>query len=86
MVLAKAARDPSCLQALPQKSRTVLGYSHYRPAVADGYVVDTLDLLMFRIPDRLPKGVPEWLAANRSRVNEFLTWSKNYQWPKESEK
>ena len=25
-----------------------------RPAVADGYVVDTLDLLMFRISDRLP--------------------------------
>jgi outer membrane protein assembly factor BamD (BamD/ComL family) len=32
------------------------------------------------------KGVPEWLAANQSRVNEFLTWSRNYQWPKESEK
>ncbi len=29
------------------------------------------------------KGVPEWLAANRNRVNEFLTWSKNYPWPKE---
>ena len=29
------------------------------------------------------KGVPEWLAANQSRVNEFLTWSKNYPWPKE---
>ena len=29
------------------------------------------------------KGVPEWLVANQSRVNEFLNWSRSYQWPKE---
>ena len=28
-------------------------------------------------------GVSEWLEANPGRVNEFLNWSKNYQWPKE---
>lgn len=28
-------------------------------------------------------GVPEWLQANESRVNEFVSWSKSYQWPKE---
>ena len=28
-------------------------------------------------------GVTEWLDANTARVNEFLSWSKNYQWPKE---
>jgi len=29
--------------ALPQKWDVGLGYSQYRPAVADGYVVDMLD-------------------------------------------
>jgi tetratricopeptide (TPR) repeat protein len=29
------------------------------------------------------KGVPEWLAANQARVNEFVSWSRSYQWPKE---
>ena len=28
-------------------------------------------------------GVEKWLAANETRVNEFLAWSKSYQWPKE---
>lgn len=28
-------------------------------------------------------GVREWLTANSNRVNEFLAWSKQYQWPKE---
>ena len=28
-------------------------------------------------------GVPEWLQANESRVNEFVSWSRNYQWAKE---
>jgi tetratricopeptide (TPR) repeat protein len=27
--------------------------------------------------------VPEWLQANESRVKEFVSWSRNYQWPKE---
>ena len=29
------------------------------------------------------KGVNEWLQANPAKVNEFLSWSKGYQWPKE---
>ena len=29
------------------------------------------------------RGVPEWLRANGARVNEFLSWSKGYQWPKQ---
>jgi len=29
------------------------------------------------------EGVSEWLAANESRVNEFVSWSKSYPWPKE---
>jgi tetratricopeptide (TPR) repeat protein len=29
------------------------------------------------------KGVPDWLAANQSRVKEFVNWSNSYQWPKE---
>jgi tetratricopeptide (TPR) repeat protein len=37
------------------------------------YVSQSIDL----------KGVPEWLATNQSRVNEFLNWSRSYQWPKE---
>ena len=28
-------------------------------------------------------GVPEWLQANEARVNEFVSWSKSYQWPRE---
>jgi tetratricopeptide (TPR) repeat protein len=28
-------------------------------------------------------GVSEWLAANQPKVNEFLTWSKQYGWPKQ---
>jgi tetratricopeptide (TPR) repeat protein len=28
-------------------------------------------------------GVAEWLADHRFRVQSFLTWSKNYQWPKQ---
>lgn len=28
-------------------------------------------------------GVREWLEANEGRVNDFLTWSKSYQWPKD---
>ncbi|HEX8491849.1 MAG TPA: tetratricopeptide repeat protein [Pyrinomonadaceae bacterium] len=28
-------------------------------------------------------GVQEWLTTNSKRVNEFLTWSKQYQWPKD---
>ena len=28
-------------------------------------------------------GVTDWLLANGTRVNEFLNWSKNYQWAKE---
>jgi hypothetical protein len=27
-------------------------------------------------------GVDEWLQRNQNQVSEFLTWSKNYQWPK----
>ncbi|HKE57943.1 MAG TPA: tetratricopeptide repeat protein [Pyrinomonadaceae bacterium] len=29
------------------------------------------------------KGAREWLQANETKVKEFLTWSKSYQWPKE---
>jgi Tfp pilus assembly protein PilF len=29
------------------------------------------------------KGGSEWLAANQTRVNEFLNWSRSYQWAKE---
>jgi tetratricopeptide (TPR) repeat protein len=28
-------------------------------------------------------GVPEWLQANEARVNEFVSWSQGYQWPRE---
>ncbi|HKT78622.1 MAG TPA: hypothetical protein VJP86_00275, partial [Vicinamibacterales bacterium] len=28
-------------------------------------------------------GAREWVDANRSRVQEFLTWSESYRWPKE---
>jgi hypothetical protein len=28
-------------------------------------------------------GVADWLQANPKRVNEFLSWSKSYQWAKE---
>ena len=28
-------------------------------------------------------GVTEWLQANANRVDEFLSWSKSYQWAKE---
>jgi len=28
-------------------------------------------------------GVVEWLQANEARVNEFLSWSRSYQWAKE---
>ena len=28
-------------------------------------------------------GVAEWLEANGGQVNQFLSWSKGYQWPKE---
>ena len=28
-------------------------------------------------------GVPEWLQANEARVNEFVSWSKSYQWAKQ---
>jgi tetratricopeptide (TPR) repeat protein len=28
-------------------------------------------------------GVPEWLQANEARVNEFVNWSRSYQWPRE---
>ncbi|HEU4509989.1 MAG TPA: hypothetical protein VFR78_17275, partial [Pyrinomonadaceae bacterium] len=28
-------------------------------------------------------GVADWIQANGTRVNEFLNWSKSYQWPKE---
>jgi tetratricopeptide (TPR) repeat protein len=28
-------------------------------------------------------GVKEWLQANDSRVNDFLVWSKSFQWPKD---
>jgi Tfp pilus assembly protein PilF len=27
-------------------------------------------------------GVDEWLQRNQNKVLDFLTWSKNYQWPK----
>ena len=27
-------------------------------------------------------GVPEWLEHNKSKVAEFLAWSKSYDWPK----
>lgn len=29
------------------------------------------------------EGVDQWLAANSNRVNEFLNWSKSYQWAKD---
>ena len=28
-------------------------------------------------------GVAEWVKANESKVNEFVSWSKSFQWPKE---
>jgi hypothetical protein len=27
-------------------------------------------------------GVNEWLQRNQNKVSDFLSWSRNYQWPK----
>ena len=47
-------------EALPQKVRNFCWTQSVPPAVAGGYVVDELDLLMFRKPDPLPTGYRRW--------------------------
>lgn len=71
------------IAARPQsQDRSTFTGRHYLPYFLElqkrGYVEPFLYWAIQRAP---VDGVQQWLTANQPKVNEFLTWTRDYKWP-----
>ena len=94
----KAGSDASPIQTLASQVDNLLGvyadqqpgddkgtflWTYYMPYFAELKKQNFVEPFVYFVSQRttLP-GTREWLNANRDRVTAFLTWSRNYAWPK----
>lgn len=58
-------------------------WKYYVPYFAEIDKRDYVEIFIYYIIQQSKlDGVEQWLTKNDARLNEFLAWSKNYQWPK----
>lgn len=68
----------------PKGDRSKFVWKHYIPYFIELKKKNFVEPFAYYISQRSNlSGVQEWLTTNSNRVNEFLNWSKQYQWPKE---
>jgi tetratricopeptide (TPR) repeat protein len=66
----------------PKGDKSKFVWKHYLPYFIELKKRDFVEPFGYYISQRSnAEGVEEWLWANRNRVNAFLNWSKQYQWP-----
>jgi tetratricopeptide (TPR) repeat protein len=94
----KSGADASQIQQLASQLDSLLGvyagqqpgddkatflWTYYMPYFAEMKKMNFVEAFVYFVSQRttLP-GTREWLNANRDRVTAFVTWSRNYAWPK----
>ena len=96
-VNARAAAEQSEIQKMVTQVDTLLGVYASTPAAKDEktflgtyYMPFFLEMrakgfvepFVYYISQRTPfPGVAQWLTANQTKVEAFLSWSRTYQWP-----
>jgi tetratricopeptide (TPR) repeat protein len=59
-------------------------WTYYMPYVTEMQQKNFVEPFVYYVSQRTTiPGVREWLTSNPDRVNAFLSWSKNYSWPKQ---
>jgi tetratricopeptide (TPR) repeat protein len=68
----------------PKGDRSKFVWKYYIPYFTELKKRNYVEPFAYHVSQRSNvDGVQQWLKANGNRVNEFLTWSKQYQWPKD---
>jgi tetratricopeptide (TPR) repeat protein len=67
----------------PERDRGTFAAARYLPFFGELKEKSYVEPFVYWAIQRAPvAGVREWLAANQSRVREFVTWTRGYAWPK----
>jgi tetratricopeptide (TPR) repeat protein len=71
------------LLAARPADRTTFSGGYYVPFFAELKAKNFVEPFVYWSMQRAPvSGVREWISAHQSQVREFVTWSRNYSWPK----
>lgn len=66
----------------PKGDKSKFMWTYYIPYFAEMKNRDYVEVFAYYIIQQSKlDGVEQWLTKNDTRLNEFLAWSKNYQWP-----
>jgi tetratricopeptide (TPR) repeat protein len=69
------------------KDKSTFMGSYYMPYFMEMQAKKFVEPFVYYISQRTPfPGVKEWLTANQERVNDFLSWSRGYEWPRAAAK
>jgi tetratricopeptide (TPR) repeat protein len=67
----------------PERDRGKFSATYYLPFFAELKARNYVEPFVYWAIQRAPvSGVREWITANQDRVRDFVTWSRNYPWPK----
>jgi len=70
-------------QRAPESDRTRFASSHYVPFFAELNAKQYVEPFIYWSMQRAPvSGVRDWLTTHQAEVKEFVTWSRDYKWPK----
>jgi tetratricopeptide (TPR) repeat protein len=65
------------------RDRSTFVGSYYLPFFAELKARNFVEPFVYWSMQRAPvQGVREWITAHQAEVREFVTWSRNYSWPK----
>jgi len=66
-----------------KKNQSGFAWNYYRPYFVEMKTRNYVEVFCYYIHQVAGSAeATAWLSQNGARVNEFLAWSKNYQWPK----
>ena len=80
--LAHVNRMISALVARPADRGTFVG-AYYLAFFTELKAKNFVEPFVYWSMQRAPvPGIREWITAHQDEVREFVTWSRNYSWPK----
>jgi tetratricopeptide (TPR) repeat protein len=66
------------------RDRSTFAGTYYLPFFAELKARNFVEPFVYWSMQRAPvPGVREWITAHQAEVREFVTWSRNYSWPKQ---
>ena len=82
--IAQIERLFTALSARPAAlNRGTFSGANYLPFFVEMKAKNYVEPFVYWAIQRAPvRGVREWVAANQPRLLEFVTWTREYQWPK----